>query len=119
MGGSLWAQPVQTTGAQSDKPLLSWARAAILIDQATGRVLYQYNADQAFVPASLAKLMTLHIVLRMLDERQIRRTDVVYLSSNAWADHQVPGSTVMHLEPTPETHWQNMLPAASTSSSSG
>ncbi len=99
MGGSLCAQPVQTTGMPADKPLLSWARAAILIDQATGRVLYQYNADQDFVPASLAKLMTLHIVLRMLDERQIRRTDVVYLSSNAWADHQVPGSTLMHLGP--------------------
>ena len=98
-GGCLSAQPVQTRGTQPYPPLLSYARAGILIDQATGRVLYQYNADQAFVPASLAKLMTLHIVLRMLDERTIRRTDVVWLSANAWATHQVPGSTVMHLEP--------------------
>ncbi len=99
LGGSLSAQPVQTRSAPPDHPLLHYARAAILIDQATGRVLYQYNADQAFVPASLAKLMTLHIVLRLLDERAIRRTDVVSLSANAWATHQVPGSTVMHLGP--------------------
>jgi D-alanyl-D-alanine carboxypeptidase (penicillin-binding protein 5/6) len=98
-GGILAAQPAQSRAAPMNPPLLSYARAAILIDQATGRVLYQYNADQAFVPASLAKLMTLHIVLRMLDERAIRRTDVVFLTSNAWADNQVPGSTLMHLGP--------------------
>jgi serine-type D-Ala-D-Ala carboxypeptidase (penicillin-binding protein 5/6) len=98
-GGHLSAQPVRAVRAQADQPVVRYARAAILIDEATGRVLYQYNADDAFVPASLAKLMTLHIVLRLLDEHAIRRIDTVSLSANAWAIHQVPGSTVMHLGP--------------------
>jgi serine-type D-Ala-D-Ala carboxypeptidase (penicillin-binding protein 5/6) len=74
-----------------------FARAAILIDAATGRVLYQHNADTPFVPASLAKLMSLHIVYEKLADRSIAPTDVVALSANAWADNQAPGSTLMHL----------------------
>jgi serine-type D-Ala-D-Ala carboxypeptidase (penicillin-binding protein 5/6) len=75
------------------------ARAAILIDAATGRVLYQLNADAPFVPASLAKLMSLHIVYEKLADRSISPTDVVGLTANAWADNQAPGSTLMHLAP--------------------
>ena len=51
------------------------------------------------VPASLAKLMTLHIVFQKLADRTISRSDVVTLSSNAWAEHQAPGSTLMNLGP--------------------
>jgi D-alanyl-D-alanine carboxypeptidase (penicillin-binding protein 5/6) len=80
-------------------PLALSARSAILIDQVSGRVLYQSNPDQPMVPASLAKLMTLHIVYQRLADRTISRSDVVTLSSNAWADHQAPGSTLMNLGP--------------------
>jgi D-alanyl-D-alanine carboxypeptidase (penicillin-binding protein 5/6) len=71
----------------------------VLIDQVSGRILYQRNPDQPMVPASLAKLMTLHIVYQKLADRTISRSDVVTLSSNAWADHQAPGSTLMNLGP--------------------
>jgi serine-type D-Ala-D-Ala carboxypeptidase (penicillin-binding protein 5/6) len=96
---SLFAAPAENVGSMPTEPLTLYARSAILIDQATGRVLYQHNPDQALVPASLAKLMTLHIVLQKLEDRSISRSDVVSLSSNAWADHQAPGSTLMHLGP--------------------
>jgi serine-type D-Ala-D-Ala carboxypeptidase (penicillin-binding protein 5/6) len=75
------------------------ARAAILVDQATGRVLYQKNADQPFVPASLAKLMALHIVWEKLENRSIRPDDVVFITSRAFASSQEPGSSLMRLEP--------------------
>ncbi|HUI71746.1 MAG TPA: D-alanyl-D-alanine carboxypeptidase family protein [Spirochaetia bacterium] len=75
------------------------ARSAILIDQTTGRVLFEHNADQPMVPASLAKLMTLHIVYEKLEERSIHREDVVAITSNAWADNQAPGSSLMDLGP--------------------
>jgi len=93
------AGPVMTTGHPSTDPLVISARSAILVDAASGRVLYQKNPDQAMVPASLAKLMTLHIVYQKLADRTISRSDVVTLSSNAWAVHQAPGSTVMNLGP--------------------
>ncbi len=96
-GFSAPAEQVAPAGRGSP-PVLS-ARAAILIDEASGRVLYEHDADEAFVPASLAKLMTLHIVYEMLDDRSIRRTDVVALSPNTWARYQAPGSTLMNLGP--------------------
>jgi len=90
----LSGQPLE---APHDHPLN--ARSAILIDQTTGRVLFEHNADQPFVPASLAKLMTLHIVYEKLEERSIHRDDVVAITSNAWADNQAPGSSLMDLGP--------------------
>jgi D-alanyl-D-alanine carboxypeptidase (penicillin-binding protein 5/6) len=95
----LSAAPVETRGAPAGKPFLLFARSAILIDVATGRVLYQRNADQPAVPASLAKLMTLHIVYEKLGDRSIGRNDVVSLTRNAWADNQAPGSSLMNLGP--------------------
>lgn len=96
---SLYAGPAENPGKNPEEPIALSARSAILIDEATGRVLYQRNPDQSLVPASLAKLMTLHIVLQKLEDRSIDRSDVVSLSVNAWADHQAPGSTLMHLGP--------------------
>jgi serine-type D-Ala-D-Ala carboxypeptidase (penicillin-binding protein 5/6) len=95
----LSAVPVQTLAEPPRDPFVLFARSAILIDQVTGRVLYERNADQPFVPASLAKLMTLHIIYEKLDDRTISRSDVVSLTANAWAAHQVPGSTLMNLGP--------------------
>jgi D-alanyl-D-alanine carboxypeptidase (penicillin-binding protein 5/6) len=93
------AGPAETLPEPARDPFHLFARSAILIDQASGRVLYQRNADQPFVPASLVKLMSLHIVYQKLQDRTISRTDVVFLSSNAWANHQAPGSTLMNLGP--------------------
>jgi serine-type D-Ala-D-Ala carboxypeptidase (penicillin-binding protein 5/6) len=95
----LAAGPAQNVSRASSDPVLVTARSAILVDQESGRVLYQHDADEPFVPASLAKLMTLHIVMQKLEDRSISRADVVSLTSNAWADHQAPGSTLMHLGP--------------------
>ncbi len=75
------------------------ARSAILVDQATGRVLYERNADEPFVPASLAKLMALHIVWEKLEDRSIRPDDVVFITTRALAANQEPGSSLMYLEP--------------------
>ncbi len=93
------AGPVENVDRPGQQPLPLSARSAILIDQASGRVLYQSNPDQPMVPASLAKLMTLHIVYQELADRRISRSDVVSLTANAWADHQAPGSTLMNLGP--------------------
>jgi D-alanyl-D-alanine carboxypeptidase (penicillin-binding protein 5/6) len=93
------AGPAETAHESAREPFHLFARSAILVDQASGRILYQRNADQPFVPASLAKLMSLHIVYQKLEDRSIGRNDVVSLSANAWANHQAPGSTLMNLGP--------------------
>lgn len=97
--GQLPARPVEAAGGSPAAPFHLNARSAILMDQTTGRVLFEYNADQPFVPASLAKLVSLHIVFQKLEDRSIHRDDVVAITSNAWAGNQAPGSSLMDLGP--------------------
>jgi len=91
--------PHAEAGGGEPPPIGLRSRAAILVDQATGRVLYERNADEPFVPASLAKLMSLHIVYEKLEDRSIRADDVVSITTRAWATNQEPGSSLMYLEP--------------------
>jgi D-alanyl-D-alanine carboxypeptidase (penicillin-binding protein 5/6) len=86
-------------GGGEPPPVGLRALAAILVDQATGRVLYERSADEPFVPASLAKLMSLHIVYEKLEDRSIRADDVVSITTRALAVNQEPGSSLMYLEP--------------------
>ena len=92
------AFPLDATVSALVPPALH-ARAAILVDQATGRVLFERGADLELPPASLAKLMTLHLVYQKLAERVIDREDIVWFGPDAYARHQQPGSSLMALEP--------------------
>ena len=56
------------------------ARAYILADADTGEILRAVNADQALVPASMTKLMTLYLVLEGVAENRIKWTDFVTIS---------------------------------------
>lgn len=59
------------------------AKSVILMEQKTGTVLYEYNADEALPPASVTKIMTLLLVFEAIDEGQIALTDKVRASANA------------------------------------
>ena len=76
----------QTTGAiaESAAPDLALPCAsAILMDAATGQVLYEQNADQALPPASVTKIMTLLLVMEAIDSGKISLTDAVTVSAHA------------------------------------
>ena len=60
------------------------ARAWILVDHFSGRVLAQNNADQRAEPASLTKLMTAYVVFTALAEGRVKPTDPVTISEHAW-----------------------------------
>lgn len=59
------------------------AKSAILIDQTTGTVLYEKNADEQMPPASITKIMTMLLVMEALDSGKIALTDPVTGSENA------------------------------------
>jgi D-alanyl-D-alanine carboxypeptidase (penicillin-binding protein 5/6) len=96
---SLSALPAAGSQSAQSVPFTLTARAAVLTDYATGRILYENNADALLMPASITKLMTLHLVIEKLEERSIGLKDVVTISTNAWALKQTPGSSLMYLEP--------------------
>ncbi len=58
-------------------------RSAILMDAATGQVLYEQNADEALPPASVTKVMTLLLVMEAVDGGKIALTDMVNVSAKA------------------------------------
>jgi len=73
------------------------SQAAVMIDAETGTVLYAKNAFDEIPPASLAKLMTMHLVLNETKEGRVKLDDVVPLSPESWAVNQPPRSSLMFL----------------------
>ena len=59
------------------------AEAAILVDAATGQVLYEKNADLQLPPASMAKIMTMLLVMEEVEAGRIKLTDEVRVSARA------------------------------------
>ncbi len=63
--------------------LVTGAKSAILIEASTGKVLYEYNADEALAPASMTKIMTLLLTMEAIEDGKIKLDDMVRVSENA------------------------------------
>ncbi|QHT63686.1 D-alanyl-D-alanine carboxypeptidase [Paenibacillus lycopersici] len=80
---------IGTRAAYADKvevtpnPLGVEARSAILIDADSGQVLYAVNAEKAFPPASMTKLMTEYLVLEEISSGRLSLTDMVTATKEA------------------------------------
>ncbi|HID4048630.1 TPA: serine hydrolase, partial [Pluralibacter gergoviae] len=77
------------------------AKAWILMDYASGKVLSEGNADEKLDPASLTKIMTSYVVGQALKANKIKLTDMVTIGKDAWAtgNPALRGSSVMFLKP--------------------
>ncbi|WP_237763145.1 D-alanyl-D-alanine carboxypeptidase family protein [Paenibacillus sp. A3] len=58
-------------------------RSAILMEASTGQILYEMNADEAFPPASMAKMMTEYLVMDEIKNKKLSETELVTTSPNA------------------------------------
>ena len=61
------------------------AKSALLMDVATGTVLYEQNAHEALAPASVTKVMTMLLIMEAIDEGRIGWEDTVTASETAAA----------------------------------
>ena len=75
---------VRAAPAPIPKPPDVNARAYILVDYQSGRVLAEEHADDRMEPASLTKLMTAYVVFTALKEHRLKLTDMVTISERAW-----------------------------------
>ncbi|MEM8497309.1 MAG: D-alanyl-D-alanine carboxypeptidase family protein [Pseudomonadota bacterium] len=73
------------------------SRSHILLDLNSGRVLTEYQADEALPPASLTKLMTSYVLSYELAQGSVYDSDLVDISEKAWAK-KFPGSSLMWIE---------------------
>lgn len=71
------------------------ARAALLMDESTGQILYAKNADERMPIASITKVMTLLLIFDALDLGQIKYSDTVPISPHAFS----MGGSQIWLEP--------------------
>ena len=60
------------------------AKQAILIDHATGTVLFSKNSEQAMPPSSMSKLMTLYMLFDRLAAGGLKMDDTFPVSKKAW-----------------------------------
>ena len=60
------------------------AEHALLMDAATGQVLWQKDGMVAMPPASMSKLMTLDLLFQRLADGRIKLTDTLPVSERAW-----------------------------------
>ena len=65
------------------------ANAYLLQDFNSGKILASNNIDQKVPPASLTKMMTVHVVSAELESGRITQDDEVLISEKAW---KTPGS---------------------------
>ncbi|MBM3531271.1 MAG: D-alanyl-D-alanine carboxypeptidase [Alphaproteobacteria bacterium] len=76
--------PMPSAQAQSRERISINSPHAILIDAETGSVLFEKRSDQLIAPASLAKLMTVEVVLDQIKLGNLKLTDEFVISENAW-----------------------------------
>jgi len=76
---SVTHKPLVTPAA----PNLS-AKAYILIDINSGKILAEKNSEERLPPASLTKMMTLYVISNALHNGQIHLNDNVRISRDAW-----------------------------------
>lgn len=71
------------------------AKSAVLIENNSGRVLYNKNKDKEMIPASITKIMTLNLIFDAIDSGKIKLNDEVSTSEYAAS----MGGSQVFLEP--------------------
>lgn len=81
--------------AQKETGLKVDAKAAVLMDAASGEVLFAQDAHKRLPPASVTKVMTMLLVLEACDSGKINLKDTVTISERAAS----MGGSQMYMEP--------------------
>ena len=82
--GAALALGLPAQGLAAPPPPAIASPAAVLVESSTGQVLFAKNPDEARSPASMTKLMTLHLALHALAAHKVRLGDPVSVSERAW-----------------------------------
>ncbi|MEG3754591.1 D-alanyl-D-alanine carboxypeptidase family protein [Psychromonas arctica] len=73
------------------------AKGYLLIDFDSGKVLSENNSEETLEPASLTKMMTSYIIGQELKSGNLKLSDKVTISNNAWSKN-FPDSSKMFIE---------------------
>ena len=89
---TVWAantpQPPQPQSSQTENagmPVEVPAKSAILMEQSTGKVLCEMNADEQMPPASITKIMTLLLVMEAVESGRLSVDETVSACPHAFS----------------------------------
>jgi D-alanyl-D-alanine carboxypeptidase (penicillin-binding protein 5/6) len=96
--------------AAAAPPFETAAKVAYMVDTSSGAVLYAKNGDVRMPPASMAKMMTVHIAFNMIKRGDKKLGDICQVRPETWKQWHGPeaGST-MFLSPGEQVSIQNLL----------
>lgn len=92
---TVMAEEAKSNQETTDSALDITAKAAVLIENSSGRILYQKEKDKELIPASITKIMTLLLIFDALDSGKIAMEDSVSVSEYAAS----MGGSQVFLEP--------------------
>ncbi|HLR23980.1 MAG TPA: D-alanyl-D-alanine carboxypeptidase family protein [Pseudogracilibacillus sp.] len=81
--GTLTMNTTVTYAKETTQDLAENAKAAILIDRDTGKIIYEKNMDEQLPPASMTKIMTLLLVMEAIDTGELSYDEKIVISENA------------------------------------
>lgn len=79
----IWTEDTTDVSTLPTTDLNLESGAAILIEQNSGKILYEHNSHEQLRPASVTKVMSILLIMEALDSNQISLTDKVPCSENA------------------------------------
>ena len=100
--------PVESRAAE----LEVGGKSVLLMDAATGTILYEKNSHEALAPASVTKVMTMLLIMEAVDSGQLRWEDPVTASAAAAAK----GGSQIYLKEGETMTVQDMLKSIAVSS---
>lgn len=104
---SVSSNPVNEKEASEKNTLALESGSAILIEQSSGKVLYEHNMHEQLRPASVTKVMTILLIMEAIDEGKITYQDKIPCSENASG----MGGSQIWLDPKEELTVDEMLKA--------
>ena len=66
-----------------NKILAQNAKSAVLLEESTGEILYEYNSHEKLAPASMTKMMSLLLIMEAIENKVITWDQMITVSSNA------------------------------------
>lgn len=82
-GESIKVDTLPSTEQQTGNLLNLTCGGAILIEQNSGKVLYEHNVHEKLRPASVTKIMTILLIMEAIERGELQYTDKISCSENA------------------------------------
>lgn len=79
--------------------------SAVVMNAATGEILYEKDADRPVQPASVTKILSLYLIYEALSEGRVRPQDPVKISKIAWRT----GGSRMFIDPGSEVRLDELI----------